>query len=74
MRRVIIHRSDPDDETPFWVECPSLGVTSMGESIHDAFRMMYEIIALHIENLIAHGYPVPSEDSFSAAQSLVLDI
>jgi predicted RNase H-like HicB family nuclease len=74
MRKVIIHRSDPDEEAPYWVECPSLGITSIGENIYDAFHMIYEIIALHIEDLIVHGYPVPSEDSATVAQSLVLDI
>ncbi|NDJ78777.1 MAG: hypothetical protein GYB65_21210 [Chloroflexi bacterium] len=75
MRRIIIHRSDPDEEVPYWVECPSLGIASMGESIDDAIRMIREAIALHIEDLIAHGEPVPPPDSASipAEQSLVVD-
>lgn len=75
MRRIIIHRSDPDEEVPYWVECPSLGIASMGESIDDAIRMIREAIALHIEDLIANGEPVPPPDSESLPdeQSLVLD-
>jgi predicted RNase H-like HicB family nuclease len=75
MRRIIIHRSDPDEDVPYWVECPSLGIASMGESIDDAIRMIREAIALHIEDLIAHGEPVPPEDSeaIPEAQSLVVD-
>ena len=76
MRRIIIHRNDPDEEVPYWVECPSLGIASMGESIDDAIRMIQEAIELHIEDLIANSEPVPSEDakSFPVQQSLVLDV
>jgi predicted RNase H-like HicB family nuclease len=76
MRKIIIHRSDPDEEVPYWVECPSLGIASMGESIDDAIRMIHEAIELHIEDLIAHGEPVPPEDAESLPdqQFLVLDV
>ena len=76
MRKIIIHLSDPDEEVPYWVECPSLGVASMGESIDDAIRMIREAISLHIEDLVAHGEPIPPVDSESIPneQSLVLDI
>jgi predicted RNase H-like HicB family nuclease len=59
MRKIIIHRSDPDEEVPYWVECPSLGIASMGESIDDAIRMIHEAIALHLEDLSAHDDPIP---------------
>ena len=76
MRKIIIHRSDPDEEVPYWVECPSLGIASMGESIDDAIRMIHEAIELHLEDLAAHHEPIPAEDadSFPAVQALVLDI
>lgn len=76
MRRIIIHRSEPDEAVPYWVECPSLGVASMGDSIDDAIRMIHEAIELHIEDLIAHGDPVPPEDveELPIEQTLVLDI
>lgn len=61
MRKIIIYRSEPDEETPYWVEYPSLGIASIGESVEDAVRMIQEAIALHIENLIAHGEPVPDK-------------
>lgn len=75
MRTIIIHRSDPDEEVPYWVECPSLGITSMGESLDDAIRMIREAIALHIEDLMEHNEPVPPPDSESipAQQLLVVD-
>ena len=47
---------------PYCVECPSLGITSMGESIDDAIRMIEEAIELHLEDLIAHSEVVPEED------------
>lgn len=62
MRRIVIHRSDPDETVPYWVECPSLGIASMGDSIDDAIRMIQDAIELHVEDLIAHGGRVPPED------------
>ncbi len=62
MRRIIIHRSDPNEVVPYWVECPSLGIASMGESIDDAIRMIHEAIELHLEDLAANGDPIPPED------------
>jgi predicted RNase H-like HicB family nuclease len=76
MRRIIIHRSDPDELTPYWVECPSLGIASIGESVDDAIRMIHEAIELHLEDLAAHGEPIPDEDALilPIEQSLVLDV
>ncbi len=76
MRRIIIHRSDPDEEVPYWVECPSLGIASMGDTLEDAIRMIQEAIELHLEDLTAHGEPIPPEDvdSLPVEQSLVLDV
>jgi predicted RNase H-like HicB family nuclease len=65
MRKIIIHRSDPDEATPYWVECPSLGIASVGESIDDAIHMIQEAIELHIEDLTANGESVPPEDAES---------
>ena len=64
MRRIIIHRSDPDEEVAYWVECPSLGVASMGDTIEEAIAMIREAIELHIEDLVANGESV----SISACQ------
>jgi len=75
MRKIILHRSDSDEEIPYWVECPSLGIASYGESIDDAIRMIHEAIELHIEDLLAHGETVPPEDADEVPleQVLVLD-
>jgi predicted RNase H-like HicB family nuclease len=62
MRTIIIHRSEPDEEVAYWVECPSLGIASMGDTIEDAIAMIREAIELHIEDLIAHGEKVPVSD------------
>ncbi|MCC6974770.1 MAG: type II toxin-antitoxin system HicB family antitoxin [Anaerolineae bacterium] len=76
MRKIVIHRSDPDEAVPYWVECPSLGIASMGDSIDDAVRMIQEAIELHLEDLLAHGEPIPPEDveSLPVEQFLVLDV
>ena len=76
MRRIIIHRSDPDEAVSYWVECPSVGIASMGESIDDATRMIQEAIELHLEDLIANGEPIPPEDveTVPETQLLVLDV
>jgi predicted RNase H-like HicB family nuclease len=62
MQKIVLHRSEPDEAIPYWVECPSLGIASYGETIDEAIRMIQEAIQLHIEDLIAHGEPVPAED------------
>jgi predicted RNase H-like HicB family nuclease len=48
----------------------------MGESIDDAIRMIQEAIALHLEDLIANGGPIPPEDveTVPETQLLVLDV
>ncbi|MBC8098682.1 MAG: type II toxin-antitoxin system HicB family antitoxin [Armatimonadetes bacterium] len=63
MRKIIIYRSEPDEPTPYWVECPSLGIASLGDSIDHAIHMIQEAITLHVEDLMAHGEPVPPEDA-----------
>jgi len=63
MRKIIIHRSEPDEDVAYWVECPSLGIASMGDTVEEAIQMIREAIALHIEDLVAHGEPVPPDDS-----------
>jgi len=75
MRNIVIHRSDPDEEVAYWVECPSLGIASMGDSIEEAITMIREAIELHIEDLKTHGEVIPPEDSaeLPAAQSLMIE-
>ena len=76
MRTIIIHRSDPDEETAYWVECPSLGIASMGDTIEDAIAMIREAIELHIEELTAQGEEIPPEDvhGLPDTQELVLEV
>lgn len=76
MRKIVIHRSEPDEEVAYWVECPSLGIASMGDTIEEAIAMIKEAIELHIEDLMAYGESVPPEDvmTFPIEQALVLDI
>ena len=62
MRRIIIHRSEPDEDVAYWVECPSLGIASMGDTVEEAIAMIREAIALHIEDLVANDEAVPPED------------
>lgn len=75
MRRIIIHRSDPDEEVAYWVECPSLGIASMGDTIEEAIAMIREAIELHIEDLVANGESVPPEDmpELPLTQELVIE-
>jgi predicted RNase H-like HicB family nuclease len=75
MRKIIIHKSDPDEEVAYWVECPSLGIASMGDTVEEAIRMIHEAIALHLEDLIENGDPIPPGDSpeFPPVQELVIE-
>jgi antitoxin HicB len=76
MRKIIIHKTDPDEEVAYWVECPSLGIASMGDTIEETIAMIREAIALHVEDLVAHGEPVPPEDSedLPITQMLVIEV
>lgn len=76
MRKIIIHRSEPDEEVAYWVECPSLGIARMGETIDEAIGMIQEAIELHLEDLAENGEPVPPEDAdeVPVEQLLVLDV
>lgn len=40
---------------------PRLGIASMGDTIEEAIAMIREAIDLHIEDLVAHGEPVPPD-------------
>lgn len=68
---IILH---PDlEEGGYTVTVPSLpGVVTEGSSLEEAIRMAKEAIALHIEGLIAHGLPVPDEDT--NAQAIVIEV
>jgi len=76
MRKIIIHRSEPDEEVAYWVECPSLGIASMGDTIDEAIAMIQEAITLHLEDLRTYGEPIPLEDvnDYPLEQLLVLDV
>ena len=62
MRKIVIYRSEPDEEVAYWVECPSLGIASMGDTVEEAIAMIREAIALHIEDLVANGEVVPPDE------------
>lgn len=68
---IVLH---PDLESGgYTVTVPSLaGVVTEGETIEEAISMAKEAIALHIEGLIAHGLPVPDEDT--NAQALIVGV
>lgn len=69
---MIILHPDPE-EGGFTVTVPSLpGVITEGDTIEEAIAMAKEAIALHIEGLVAHGLPVPEEDT--NAQAIVVDV
>jgi predicted RNase H-like HicB family nuclease len=74
MRKIIIHCTEPREEVAYWVECPSLGITSMGDTMDEAIRMIQQAIRLHIEDLTAHNEAIPPEDvtAIPTKQLLVL--
>ena len=75
MRKIIIHRSEPDEDVAYWVECPSLSIASMGDTVEEAIAMIREAITQHVEDLAEHGEPVPPEDidDYPVAQTLVIE-
>jgi predicted RNase H-like HicB family nuclease len=55
----------PNEEGGFTVLVPLLpGCISYGRAIEEATGSVREAIQLHLENLAAHGEPVPLENEF----------
>jgi antitoxin HicB len=54
----------PEDDSGYTVLVPSLpGCVSYGRTVEEATEMAKEAIALHLENLQAHGLVFPDQDS-----------
>ncbi len=75
MRRIVIHKSEADEDVAYWVECPSLGIASMGDTIEECIAMIREAIDLHLEDLKANNDPIPPEDmqALPVVQTLVIE-
>jgi predicted RNase H-like HicB family nuclease len=55
-------RLEPEEVYTAWI--PSLpGCVTFGKSIEEALEMVREAIGIYVETLIAHGEPVPSDES-----------
>ena len=56
---------DPDrEEGGFTVTVPALpGVVTQGETVEEALEMARDAIALYLEDLIADGEPIPTEQA-----------
>lgn len=72
MRRIIIHSTEPGEEANYWVECPSLGIASQGDTIEEAIAMIKDAIQAYIEVLEEHGDPVPVENFEDQVEQVVL--
>ena len=67
---IILH---PNPEGGYWISVPALkGCYSQGNTITEAIENGKEAIALCIEDLVAHGDPVPEE--IEHPQALVVDV
>jgi predicted RNase H-like HicB family nuclease len=58
-RKVVIQKTEPDEEYAYWAECPSLGIASKGDTPEEAIAMIRNAIELHLEDLAAQGEPIP---------------
>ena len=65
MKTICYHvmlRLEPEEVYTAWI--PSLpGCVTFGKSIEEALEMAREAIGIYVETLIAHGEPVPSDES-----------
>ncbi|MBI2908923.1 MAG: type II toxin-antitoxin system HicB family antitoxin [Chloroflexi bacterium] len=67
---IILH---PSSEGGYWISVPSLrGCYSQGSSLTEAIENAKEAIALCIEDLVAHGEPVPEETEHP--QAIIVDV
>ena len=58
----VMLRLEPEEVYTAWI--PSLpGCVTFGKSIEEALEMVREAIGIYVETLIAHGEPVPSDES-----------
>lgn len=74
--RIVIHRTEPGESVPYWVECPAFGIASLGDSVEDAIAMMREAIELNIEGRLADAEPLPPPDApeMPASQAVYISL
>jgi len=61
--RVIIEEdSFPDGRLAYMAYCPRLkGATTWGHTMEEALKNIHEVVRLVIEDMVAHGEPLPTE-------------
>jgi len=65
----------PDEDGGYTVLVPLLpGCVSYGETIEDATAQAKEAIALHLENLAAHGQPIPAGEQVAPVFTTVVHV
>ncbi len=70
---IILHPAPADEGGGYTVTVPALpGCVTEGDTLEEAISMAKDAISLYIEDLIAHGEPVPEETE--ATQSVVVRI
>lgn len=62
MQKVIIHKINPDEAGGYWVECPSIGIVSQGETVEQALVNSREAITRWLDVALEYSDPIPSED------------
>lgn len=68
---IILHPAMPEDGGGYTVTVPALkGCVTEGRTLEEAIAMARDAIALYIEDLIAHGEPVPEDDPQSQALNI----
>jgi len=71
---IILHPAAPEDGGGYTVTVPALkGCVTEGRTIEEAIAMAKDAIALYIEDLIAHGEPVPEDDPTNQAINIQVE-
>ncbi len=71
---IILHPAAPEDGGGYTVTVPALrGCVTEGNTIEEAIAMAKDAIALYIEDLIAHGEPVPEDDPLNQAINVAVE-
>ncbi len=73
--RIVLNPAPPEEGGGYTVTVPALpGCITEGDTLEEAIPMAREAIAVCIEDLEAHGEPVPESDALPTVTTAVVDV
>ena len=73
--RIVLKPAPPEEGGGYTITVPALpGCITEGDTLEEAIAMAREAIALCIEDLEAHGEPIPEDDPVTEPTVLGIDL